>query len=145
MKNFRKIFFGIITFTICSCTQNGGHIGRLFGSWYLYEMTVDNVPQDFDGEDCFWGFQANIIQITCTDNFHNATRYVGSWSEAENILTLSFDYSDDHNKYTTPAFLLFPDEHEFHLEYIEKGKKTMTLQRIDNEGKKYIYHLKHTY
>jgi len=47
------------------CTQNNGHIGKLFGAWLMTEMTIDNTPKTFEkGAFTTVAFQNNIMRIT---------------------------------------------------------------------------------
>lgn len=134
-----------------ACTQNHGHIGYLFGAWYLYDMTVDGeTPEDFGRNELFFKFQSDLIIITQNEPYHWVGHSYGTWSETENTLTLNFTYSDPQHpagthSYGTPAVLGFSSTEPVALSYVEKEKNTMVLEMTGSEGQTYLYYLKRTY
>ncbi len=150
MKGYRIISAIVLAVLFAGCTQNHGYIGRLFGSWFLYNMTVDGeTPAAFDEAELFWGFQSDLIMITKKRPHHNVSKSYGTWTETESTLTLNFTHSDPAHPagthgYETPAVLGFGHEEPVQLTYIEKEDNTMTLCRTAADGSEYIYYLKKT-
>ena len=61
----KKIYSALIVLTLtlmCSCTQYNGHIGPLFGSWSLVEMTADGLPLELTDESVF-SFQNEVVRV----------------------------------------------------------------------------------
>ncbi|MDE6196979.1 MAG: lipocalin-like domain-containing protein [Muribaculaceae bacterium] len=151
MKRTAAILLTIIAMCSWSCTQNHGHIGRLFGSWYLYDMTVDgDTPDDFDYAELFWSFQSDVIRVTERFPYHVAGKSYGTWTETESTLTLNFTHSDPSHPagthgYRPPEILGFNCTDPIVLTYLEKEKNTMTLEQRRADGKTYVYFLKRTH
>lgn len=78
-----------------SCTQNGGHIGALFGRWHLVRIEADNMeaPPTPPG-DIFWAFQGDMfeMQLAYTDVPHAVSTTYGLYTltDDDKVLTLTF-------------------------------------------------------
>ncbi len=145
-----NIIILILALTATACTQNHGHIGRLFGSWYLYEMTCDGEAVDISTYgDAFWSFQSNLIMITIEEDYHSVYKTYGTWIENDDNLILDFSYTyengDMQSAYDPPEWMGLPKEADIMLKYIEKTNKSMVLRYVDNEGKVFGYFLRKTY
>lgn len=112
MKN---IYLGILIITIlfsCGCTQNDGHLGELFGSWTLNEITKDGVTIEKDENNTIFSFQNEIVQVTLLVEPPYTVEYrYGNFTHNGNILTMQFQAKDSDYKllYKTPDWLYFPE------------------------------------
>lgn len=151
MKNRQQY---IILFLFClllsACTQNHGYIGRLFGSWYLYEMTCDGATVDIAQHgDTFWSFQSELIMVSTEYDMYTQQKTYGTWNETDDKLILNFSYTYDAggsvSAYDPPAWLGFPKADNIVLLYLEKNKKSMSFRYTDADGKVYEYFLRKTF
>lgn len=131
-----------------SCRSNHGDIGYFFGQWSLKSMTVDGEEADVDVKAYFWKFQNNIIEIQKILEFHDGTYCLGTWEEADNILSLDFDHKEiidgEENwvRYTPPSELGIPARTTSAM-YIEKlTDSDMELRFERADGKVYRYTFK---
>ena len=137
----------MICLVLCGCTQNNGHIGKLFGSWALVAMDVDGEPYEPNCET-YLSFQSNVaVFIRDTGNYEYTNR-VCTWNRSENLITFDFNHHDDNNPvgtdtYTPPGWLL-----------LNNLKIEMTIMRLDNghldmvylnDGKSYTYKFERTW
>lgn len=153
-----KRIFGII-FIISSvlmaavgCTQNHGHIGRLFGTWYLYAMSCNGSDVDItEHGDMFWSFQSDIIMLTQTYDHGTVDKQYGTFIETDNTLILDFNHSFSSTDgvgagtYTPPAWLGLPAEDGIVLQYLENNSNSMTLKYNAVSGEEYVYYFKRTH
>lgn len=132
------------------CTQNHGHIGRLFGSWYLYAMTCNGAEEDIAVYgDTFWSFQSNLIMMTTESEHYQVHKSYGTWTETDDALILDFSYTYEDtsadNAYNPPVWIGLPKAADIVLEYMVKSNKDMSLRYVDAEGNIYEYFLRKTY
>lgn len=144
-----------VTGVLTSC-QNNGHIGNLFGTWALREMSVDNVPDAaFDPETTAWSFQNDIINISLLGEHHSKTTRMGTWTRVEDEgsewLLLDYTHKADGIEagtmiYRAPEWLGWPENSVIRLRYLEDSSRKMILewQNPDN-GKTYTYTLRKTW
>lgn len=96
---------------ICSCTQNNGYIGAIFGSWSLIEISEDGIPLEMEYETIF-SFQNQVVQVTKRENPPMASVYrYGNFEKTDNILILKFQTTPTASGnlgYTIPNWLYFP-------------------------------------
>ena len=82
MTHTRTILAVLLAAVAMACTQNGGHIGRLFGSWVLESATCDGsemtMPED---TETFWSFQSDLLRVQLADKHHTAENYFGNFTE----------------------------------------------------------------
>lgn len=134
--------------TLAACRMNNGDIGDYFGSWLLYDMTVDGVtPESFNNEETFWEFQNNIIQISRVDEFYDKEGRWGTWSEEDGKLLLNFTHFDygtnpGTGQYAAPEWIGFPKKGIITLTFVSRSSKHMTLSWHDSTGAIYIYSLR---
>lgn len=92
-----------------SCTQNNGHIGRLFGSWVLTARTVDGADKPLpEGTEAYLSFQNNIVRmLTVTDTYNVDSETYGSWVEEGDTLILDCSHTSDKDpgQYDVPSWL----------------------------------------
>ena len=92
MTHTRTILAVLLATVAIACTQNGGHIGRLFGSWVLESATCDGsemtMPED---TETFWSFQSDLLRVQLADKHHTAENYFGNFTELPDGL-LRLDY-----------------------------------------------------
>lgn len=140
----------VLVLVSTACTQNHGHIGRLFGSWYLYEMTCDGEHLDIAKYgDAFWSFQSNLIMITIEEDYYSVGKTYGTWAESGDNLILDFSYTYDKEwtvgAYDPPEWMGLPKDAGIVLHYLEKSGKAMALRYTDADGKVFEYYFRKTY
>ena len=149
-KGIIHIITTILLLTASACTQNHGYIGRLFGSWYLYEMTCDGEAVDIaQYGDAFWSFQSNLIVITIEYDHHCVSKSYGTWTETDGNLILDFSYTYEHGSledaYEPPVWMGLVKKPDNVLHYLEKSGKSMLLRFTDADGKVFEYYFRKTY
>ncbi|MDE6276830.1 MAG: lipocalin-like domain-containing protein [Muribaculaceae bacterium] len=151
----KKVFFALIlALVVCSC-QNDGHIGNLFGTWSLTEMTVNGqVPEDFESGQTTWNFQNNIIVIILELPHYEYVDRTGTWEKStsggKKQLILNYTHSEPNiapgtNLYEAPTWLGFPKNEVFSLDYVKDTGREIILTRTTDSGDKYVYTLKKTW
>lgn len=73
-----------------SCTQNGGHIGAIFGRWHLVSIEADNMEAPELTDDIYWAFQSDVVQMQMTRDHHEVSQIFGVFTLDDEILTLRF-------------------------------------------------------
>lgn len=148
MKKFRNIFLTLLLAVLAAgCTQNNGHIGRIFGSWYLEEATIDGVPMELPVDtETFFSFQSDIVLVTLKGTYGYKENYFGTFEQLSGgLLRLHFTYSDNDNPvgtgaYSAPTWLGFPSEGVFDLQESSESKDDkLVLTRVSDSGEIYIF------
>ena len=149
-----KIYIPALLLTLVllsGCTQNNGHIGKLFGAWLMTEMTIDNTPKTFEkGAFTTVAFQNNITRfIYHTDELTYTERY-GTWQRADNILSLDFNHGDDTaapgtGRYQAPEWLDMPAKSVVDVTISELNPGRMTWVYNDPQGRVIIYKFERTW
>lgn len=80
---------------ILACTQNNGHIGKIFGSWKLVSIVTEGIDLPEYNDDVIWGFQSSVIQMTRIQPMHHVVQTAGAFRLMDNTLFLSFP-DDEH-------------------------------------------------
>ena len=78
---------------LCSCTQNNGHIGKLFGTWVLTERLADGaaIEKPYDA-DAYMSFQNNIVHFRTVENNYDLIEYkTATWIRMGDSLSFDFD------------------------------------------------------
>ena len=155
----RRIIYSVMSLMgllmLGSCTQNDGHIGDWFGSWYLEEILINGkVDEEYEAykqEDNIYyhkevmiSFQGNVFNMA----YLQGREIYGTWSYAGEILTLIASYgsgsgydSQFFNPY--PIVLHFPaDEEQIEITVTSIGGKTMQWQYIDQNGRLLTYNFR---
>ncbi len=108
----KSLLITILLFLVmCGCTQYNGHIGPIFGSWSLIEISKDGVPLEMKEKTVF-SFQNEVVQVLlrADDPLPSITRY-GNFVKNDDTLTLKFQTTPtvgDSHMYMTPYWLHFP-------------------------------------
>lgn len=143
---------GAVLALLCTgCTQNHGHIGRLFGTWFLYEMTADGNPVDISEHgDAFWSFQGSMIMISTVGDHYSIDKNYGTWVETDTELILDFNHSYEGRPpgtggYGPPEWLMLPGTDNVVLHYLVKEKNRMALRYNADDGVVYEYFFKKTH
>ena len=95
---------------LCSCTQNNGHIGKLFGTWVLTERLADGaaIEKPYDA-DAYMSFQNNIVHFRTVENNYDLIEYkTATWIRMGDSLSFDFDNTSDAGNpdlYSAPAWL----------------------------------------
>lgn len=144
MKKIRHILFAVLLpLVLCACTQNNGHIGPLFGSWHLENMTCDGTPlPQPDATDTYWKFQGSVVEVILTEGFYDAGFYTGTWTRDASVLSVSFPPADAP---LTPQWMGFTAQTPLRLDIVRLDGSEMILKWISDEGNVYIYNFKKTW
>ncbi len=149
-----KIFLPIILLGILAlggCTQNNGHIGRLFGAWVMTEMTVDGVEKVFpDDVYTSMAFQSGVVRFDYHYAHNSRTERYGSWVETDNNVTFNFTHSDDNTTagtghYAAPDWLDLPQKTKIDMTIADCGGGRLTLVYATPDGKTIIYKFERTW
>lgn len=117
---------------LCGCTQYNGHIGLIFGSWSLVEISENGIPLKMDDMTVF-SFQNEVVQVLlrADDPMPSITRY-GNFVKTDDKLILKFQTKPtegDSYMYMTPYWLHFPLDEDAILMDIKKltGKEMILV------------------
>lgn len=147
----KKLYFAILAISLsllCGCTQYNGHIGPIFGSWALVEMTEDALPVEVPYETVF-SFQNKVVRVMrlVDPPFSAGTNY-GEFTLSDDLLTLNFQplpTPSGSGMYMTPDWLHFPQGGvPVRLDVRHLTGSQMTLS-LDNDGKTYVYYFEKTW
>ncbi len=117
----------------CSCTQNNGRIGDLFGSWNLDEMLVGNEKAALpEGTYTSFSFQGNIVMVTLSEGPELMTKTYGTWVRDDDRLVLDFTHHSDSapegtGGFQAPQWLGFPASGKFDMLISALDGSAMTL------------------
>ena len=152
MTHTRTILAVLLATVAMACTQNGGHIGRLFGSWVLESATCDGsemtMPED---TETFWSFQSDLLRVQLADKHHTAENYFGNFTELpDGLLRLDFEHTADNNpdgggQYAAPQWMGFPATGIFTLRIVSCDSKRMELIWQNKEGQLFVYKFSKTW
>ena len=137
-----------ILLILCGCTQNNGHLGPLFGSWSLVEMTKNGLIIEL-GDETVFSFQNEIVSVVRYVNppYTVVTKY-GNFSHIGNDLTLIYQPSptpSGSNIYMAPEWLHFPkDENIINFKVRKLTGSEMELV-LDSDGMTMGYSFKKTW
>ena len=130
MTHTRTILAVLLATVAIACTQNGGHIGRLFGSWVLESATCDGsemtMPED---TETFWSFPSDLLRVQLADKHHTAENYFGNFTELP----------DGGGQYAAPQWMGFPATGIFTLRIVSCDSKRMELIWQNKEGQLFVY------
>ena len=139
----------LILLSACGCTQNNGHLGPLFGSWSLMEISEDGTSLQINDETVF-SFQNEVVRVLkVTENpYYGDVRY-GNFTITDKTLSLTFMTelaSDwDNYRFLMPSWLYFP-QGEMPLRFeIRTLKDNCMVLALDNGGKTYVYSFSKTW
>lgn len=143
----KYIFSVLLLILACGCTQNNGHIGRLFGSWVLESATLNGQPYDMPANtNTYWSFQADIVRVQLEQDRYSYISRMGTFSELpEGILRLDFTHSDDNDasgtgQYKAPEWMGFTEQGVFNLLCsCSDGTLRLTYHRSSEETFVYIF------
>ncbi|MBD5182618.1 MAG: lipocalin family protein [Bacteroidales bacterium] len=146
----KAITFIILCVLTLSCSQNNGHIGPIFGSWSLIEMTSGGHALEIAGNGTVFGFQDEVVQIThILNSYGDFTKNFGNFKIEGTILTLQFEAGlsgDEGYQYTAPYWMHFPEDGTpIRLDIKEIGAKTMIWEYVATNGITYNYKFKKTW
>lgn len=151
IRKIRLFCFGVLALVLTlpgGCTQNNGHLGPLFGSWALVEITQDGEPLDL-GDETVFGFQNEIVNVVrYIDPPYTITTRYGNFSHAGDELTLKFQTeptATGNRSYMAPEWLHFPkDENILHFEVRKLTGSEMALS-IQADGATMEYRFRKTW
>lgn len=132
---------------LCGCTQYNGHIGPIFGSWSLMELTEDGKPTQLYGETVF-SFQNELVRVILFDEdpYITETKY-GNFTVSDDLLTLKFQDkpNSEGNMYMTPDWLHFPENGEPIVFDVKKLNGSEMILHLDTGEKILVYSFKKTW
>lgn len=145
MKHCIIITF-LVTVLLSGCTTNNGDIGPWYGSWQLYQIEIDNIPDNNYSANVFWAFQSSIIKMTVLNSKHQTDEYWGTWNESDGVLTLKYTHSNaetppGHNEYSFPPNIYLPSNGTVQLRIIEQKSNRLSLEYTKTDGIKVLYRL----
>ena len=117
MKKTHLAIYPLLLFVavlFSGCTQPNGHIGKLFGSWSLVDMTCDgqavSLPDGAIGATA--SFQSSVTRFSLIYNVDEQKSNMCSWVQTDDTLTFNFNHSSDDSEagtglYTPPAWTHF--------------------------------------
>ena len=132
----------------CGCTQHDGHIGALFGSWALTDVTRDGDSAELEYETVF-SFQNEIVRIVgyVDQPYYAMTRY-GNFTHEGDALILKFASEPTPTNgrgYMAPEWLYFPkDENILHFDVKHLNGSVLELTLV-NEGMTTCYSFRKTW
>lgn len=151
----RLLLCALLVALLGGCTQNNGHIGDIFGTWRLTELTCDGVPQDIypaEGEPGYipqlytFSFQGSIVVLFTIYEHNSYLETFGTWQRDGKTLFLDFGHSDNDGTetYTPPAELyLYHDVAAMNIEKLTSSE--MHFWRILDDGVRIDYYLNKAY
>lgn len=135
----------IIIALLCSCTQNNGHIGKLFGTWVLTQRQADGEAMSSpysDNTEAYMSFQNNIVHFRTIEDSYDLTEYkTATWSRTGDALSFDFNNTSDSNTpqvYSAPAWLE-PVGNSAVMTINRLDGSHLELMRIADDGIIYIY------
>ncbi len=151
MKALRILILLLAVAAGSACTQNNGHIGPLFGSWHLENMTCDgeNLPQP-EGTDTYWSFQGAVLNVLLVETMYESLFFIATWERDGDKLALDFTHSSDISEpgtgfYAAPYWMGFPENEVLDLDIRRLDGSRLILHWTSKEGKKYIYNFNKTW
>lgn len=154
MKKISYILCILAAAVLAACTQNGGRIGPLFGSWYLESATCDGQPFALpDDGNTYWIFQGKILMVKFDRGLYESQEHIGTWQYAagsDRLLLLDFSHSDDSTPpgeglYGAPTWMGFPKGQILAVDIEHISGSGMTLGWTSPEGLRYIYRFSKTW
>lgn len=146
----KKIYSLILFLAILlgGCTQNNGHIGPIFGTWALVEVTLDGEPQPLSVETMF-SFQNEIVKVTRLVNypFEREDRF-GNFHITDDTLVMEFQNKPTESgshMYMYPEWIPFPGDGKpvvFDIRQLNGRKMVLDL---DSDGRRYTYEFDKTW
>lgn len=113
----------LLVVLLTGCTQNNGHIGKLFGQWQLESITVEGYTEapEYDGI-LYMSFQTSVVQLAQMKDHHELSMVYGNYRYEDN--TLFIDLADNPGGYPQ---LGISSKAEFQV--LELTGKKLVLQR----------------
>lgn len=90
MKKIYIVLIAVMALMASACTQNGGHLGKLFGRWHLERIEADNMEAPEQDGELYWAFQNDMIQMQLDLGEHEFQESYGLFRMDDNSLYLSF-------------------------------------------------------
>lgn len=140
-----SLLLAIVTMT--GCTQNNGHIGKLFGSWALVEMTCDNELMAIPTGSM--SFQSSMVCFTLRHDADYRTINVGTWQQIDDFLIFDFSHHSDGSAsgegvYAPPSWMHF-EGNNVKTDVVELSGKRLELLWVDHDGHIYNYKFDRTW
>ncbi len=138
-------------YALCSCNQNDGYIGHLFGIWSLAGFSSDG---NEISEDMGYGyslrFQSNVVQYVQNLPHHDSQMFIGSWQQISDSLILEFpDIVLRHNAPSVNDNITvisqevdFPIEPELRFKINTLSHSVLDIARTTDSGEELRYYFK---
>lgn len=134
------------------CTQNNGHIGKLFGSWVLTGRLADGeaVELPSDGVEYYMSFQGTVVRFTTELPRHDYLTYVARWSQSGDVISFDFNNTSDANPnpgtggFAPPVWMFEPELLvDMNILKLDNGK--LSLLQDNGSDAVYIYNFERTW
>ena len=139
----------LLTLLMCGgCTQYNGHLGPIFGSWTLTDISEDGTSIKMTEDDVTFSFQNKIVQITRhVDPPYTVEYRYGNFTIEGDIVTMKFQSDDSgHNiMYIAPEWLYFPTDGKPIRFDISRLDGNAMILKMSNQDKEYTYTFKKTW
>lgn len=91
MKRFSIIIVTVMLLALAGgCTQNGGHIGKLFGRWHLERIEANDMEAPVQTGEMFWAFQSDLCQMMIDRGEHTFSETFALYTLDDNTMRLNF-------------------------------------------------------
>lgn len=106
----------LMSVLLAGCTQNNGHIGKLFGSWVLVERVAPGASPLPSDATFYMSFQGDVVQFITEYEHYDYLRFFATWQRQGDRLTLNFDNKNDNEApgqggFAPPQWLVNPSLH----------------------------------
>lgn len=149
MKKSIYVIAAVAMLFLCGCTQFDGHIGPIFGSWALREITEEDGSRLELQYETVFSFQNEVVQVVRLDDppFRTEAKY-GNFKVTKEKLTLKFQAQPTESGsylYVTPDWLYFPEDGEPIVFDIKKLNGSDMDLVLDTGGRRLEYKLEKTW
>lgn len=141
----------MLSMLLCGCTQNGGRIGPIFGSWHLEDMRCNGeaFPQPA-GTDTYWSFQGNVARVLLVRTMYESEQYDATWQQTAGMLTLYFNHSCDgtdvgQGHYQAPQWMGFGNAEILDMDIERLTSADLWLRWTSDNGDVFMYKFKKTW
>lgn len=128
---------------LCSCAQNDGEIGYLYGVWSLNDFYSDDGY--LAGEECAGysiKFQSNIVQYVEVLPYYDSNIFTGTWQATSDSIFMSFPYSTNPTESGDSKKVFFPVFPSAGFKVNTLTNSVLDISHTTSEGKEFRYYFK---
>lgn len=149
MKKISLLLLPLIL-ALAGCTQNDGHIGHIFGSWALEEITEDGHPYPLAAQNTtVFAFQNEIVRVTrLSEPPYSMETRTGNFSLNGTDLTMKFAKDPTplgSYMFVTPQWLPIPKDGNPIIFHVETLKGENFVFSLNYDSHQYVFHCKRTW